>query len=193
MIRPIGFLLEIESVHRLRLRSVGNPGEEARHRESEVTSVFIITQTPPRHVGLGLQLALQVRRVVVAEPDHLGANHYYIHAVEEHFPKRAEPAADRLGGLAPGAGHLVHMPSHIYWRVGRYDDAMEINQRAAAADEEFFAFCRAGAFYRAAYYNDKLGRGKEALEIVLTIDEDLLGKKELDWRKRIIETNQKKK
>jgi tetratricopeptide (TPR) repeat protein len=96
---------------------------------------------------------LSVLEMVLARrPDHVGANHYYIHAVEEYFPERAVAAADRLGDLAPDAGHLVHMPSHIYWRVGRYDDALEINQRAAAADEQFFAWCRAGAFYRALYY-----------------------------------------
>ena len=93
-----------------------------------------------------------LERVLAADPEHVGANHYYIHAVEEFYPKRAEPAADRLGTLAPDAGHLVHMPSHIYWRVGRYDDAASINQRAAAADERYFAWCTPGAFYRAAYY-----------------------------------------
>jgi tetratricopeptide (TPR) repeat protein len=85
-------------------------------------------------------------------PEHVGANHYYIHAVEEFYPERGEVAADRLGALAPDAGHLVHMPSHIYWRVGRYQDAAEINQRASEADERFFAWCRGGAFYLAAYY-----------------------------------------
>jgi tetratricopeptide (TPR) repeat protein len=72
--------------------------------------------------------------------------------MEEYFPEKAVPAADRLGTLAPDAGHLVHMPSHIYWRVGRYDDALEINQRAAKADEDFFSWCSAGAFYQALYY-----------------------------------------
>ena len=90
--------------------------------------------------------------VLERQPTHVGANHYYIHAVEEFFPERAVAAADRLGDLAPDAGHLVHMPSHIFWRVGRYNDALEINRRAAAADESFFAWCRAGTFYRAAYY-----------------------------------------
>ncbi|HEY5656374.1 MAG TPA: hypothetical protein VIY27_01160, partial [Myxococcota bacterium] len=89
-------------------------------------------------------------------PDHVGANHYYIHAVEEFFPERGVAAAERLGTLAPDAGHLVHMPSHIFWRVGRYDDALEVNRRAAAADEAFFARCRAGAFYSAAYYPHNL-------------------------------------
>ena len=90
--------------------------------------------------------------VMAKNPEHVGANHYYIHAVEEYFPEKAVAAADRLGDLAPDAGHLVHMPSHIYWRVGRYGDAAEINQRAAKADEQYFAWCRAGAFYGAAYY-----------------------------------------
>ncbi|MEM7411538.1 MAG: hypothetical protein AAF430_15000 [Myxococcota bacterium] len=90
--------------------------------------------------------------VLAVQPDHVGANHYYIHAVEEHFPERGVPAAERLGGLAPEAGHLVHMPSHIFWRVGRYDEATELNRKAAAADEAFFATCRAGVFYRALYY-----------------------------------------
>ncbi len=94
----------------------------------------------------------QLEYVMERDPKHLGANHYYIHAVEEFFPKRAEPAADRLKDLAPDAGHLVHMPSHIFWRLGRYADAAEVNQRAVAADEAFFSSCRAGAFYRVAYY-----------------------------------------
>jgi tetratricopeptide (TPR) repeat protein len=90
--------------------------------------------------------------VIEGAPEHVGANHYYIHAVEEFYPEKGEAAADRLGDLAPDAGHLVHMPSHIYWRVGRYQEAAEINQRATAADEAYFAWCRPGAFYRAAYY-----------------------------------------
>ncbi len=90
--------------------------------------------------------------VMERAPEHVGANHYYIHAVEEFYPEKGEVAADRLGDLAPDAGHLVHMPSHIYWRVGRYQEAAEINQRATAADERYFAWCRPGAFYRAAYY-----------------------------------------
>ncbi len=87
------------------------------------------------------------------QPDHPGANHYYIHAIEASpDPSRAEPAADRLVDVAPAAGHLVHMPSHIYFRVGRYDDALEINRRAAAADERYFAWCGSQGIYRSAYY-----------------------------------------
>jgi hypothetical protein len=86
------------------------------------------------------------------EPTHIGANHYYIHAMEEYFPEKAEAAADRLAPLAPDAGHLVHMPGHIYYRVGRYADAAAVNVNAVASDEAYFARCRPGDFYRAAYY-----------------------------------------
>lgn len=105
--------------------------------------------TPREHTPQTLALleAVQARR-----PDHIGANHYYIHAIEEFFPERGEAAADRLAALGVNQGHLVHMPSHIFWRVGRYQDALEINQAAAAEDEEFFAWCRSGAVYRALYY-----------------------------------------
>ena len=111
---------------------------------------YWISKDEPREHTLEILALLE--GVMARDPGHLGANHYYIHATEEFHPEKGEPAADRLGALAPDAGHLVHMPSHIYWRVGRYADALEINQRAAASDEAFFATCRAGAFYRALYY-----------------------------------------
>ncbi len=97
-----------------------------------------------------------IEAVMESAPGHVGANHYYIHAVEEFHPEKGEAAADRLGSLSPDSGHLVHMPSHIYWRVGRYEDAAEINQRAVESDERFFAWCRSGPFYRAAYYPHNL-------------------------------------
>jgi tetratricopeptide (TPR) repeat protein len=102
------------------------------------------------------EIVATLEQVLATAPRHVGANHYYIHAVEEFYPEKGEPAADRLAPLTPDAGHLVHMPSHIYWRVGRYDDATEINRRAAESDERFFAWCRPGAFYRAAYYPHNL-------------------------------------
>jgi tetratricopeptide (TPR) repeat protein len=103
-----------------------------------------------------LEIIASLESVLENAPDHVGANHYYIHAVEEFFPAKGENAADRLAPLTPDAGHLVHMPSHIYWRIGRYQDAAEINLRASESDERFFAWCRAGAFYRAAYYPHNL-------------------------------------
>lgn len=76
-------------------------------------------------------------------PDHIGAIHYYIHATEASpDPKRAEPHADRLAALAPGAGHLVHMPAHTYLRLGRYHDAVLINLKATDADATFLSFCK---------------------------------------------------
>jgi tetratricopeptide (TPR) repeat protein len=90
--------------------------------------------------------------VMAEEPDHVGALHLYIHTMEQFFPGRAVTAADRLGPLVPVAGHLVHMPSHIYLRVGRYDDAVEANRRAALADEDYIAQCNAQGFYPAAYH-----------------------------------------
>jgi tetratricopeptide (TPR) repeat protein len=72
-------------------------------------------------------------------PDHPGANHYYIHAMEASpNPERAMPSALRLGALAPGAGHLVHMPAHIYMHTGDYELSARCNQLAAKADEEYF-------------------------------------------------------
>jgi tetratricopeptide (TPR) repeat protein len=100
--------------------------------------------------------AIRVLESVLArEPRHIGANHFLIHAFEEYEPERAEAAADRLASLAPDAGHLVHMPTHIYWRLGRYDDAVALNEQAAAADVAFFAWCRSSDVY-ATYYNHNL-------------------------------------
>ena len=94
-----------------------------------------------------------LENVLEKAPDHPLAIHLYIHAVEaSSSPERAEAAADRLGALVPGAGHLVHMPAHIYWRVGRYHDASEANIRAAEVDEEYIAQCNAQGFYPALYY-----------------------------------------
>lgn len=81
--------------------------------------------------------------VLARNPRHIGAAHYYIHAVEASpEPGRAEPYADLLGGLAPGSGHLVHMPAHVYIRVGRYHDATLSNLSATTADAAFLSVCR---------------------------------------------------
>jgi hypothetical protein len=99
------------------------------------------------------ELVSTLERVLTRNKNHPGANHLYIHAVEAtKSPERAEAAADRLGGLMPGAGHMVHMPSHIYQRVGRYADAAAANEAAAKADEEYISQCRAQGIYPMAYY-----------------------------------------
>ena len=90
--------------------------------------------------------------VMEADPNHPGAAHLYIHAMERFEPYKAVDAADRLGPLVPVAGHLVHMPSHIYLRVGRYSDAVDANAKAAMADEDYIAQCNAQGLYPAAYY-----------------------------------------
>ncbi len=93
-----------------------------------------------------------LERVIAAHPAHPGAHHYYIHLMEAREPQLAEPSADALGKLMPSAGHLVHMPAHIYIRVGRYDDAVDSNQRAIAADLDYIAQCSAQGLYPVAYY-----------------------------------------
>lgn len=91
--------------------------------------------------------------VMAADPDHPLALHLYIHALEASSnAAKAEPAADRLANLVPGSGHLVHMPSHIYFRVGRYQDSAMANIRAAEVDEAYIAQCNAQGFYPALYY-----------------------------------------
>ena len=91
--------------------------------------------------------------VMEADPDHPLALHLYIHALEASSnAAKAELAADRLANLVPGSGHLVHMPSHIYFRVGRYQDSALANIRAAEVDEAYIAQCNAQGFYPALYY-----------------------------------------
>lgn len=102
--------------------------------------------------GMGEALA-GFERVVAANPEHPGACHFFIHAVEELYPERAVPCAERLANLMPGAGHLVHMPGHIYIRIGRYADAIEQNRHAVHADETWIADQRPGAgMYTVGYY-----------------------------------------
>jgi tetratricopeptide (TPR) repeat protein len=94
-----------------------------------------------------------LERVMEAEPEHPLALHLYIHALEASSnAQKAEGAADTLANLVPGSGHLVHMPSHIYFRVGRYQDAALANIRAADIDEVYIAECNAQGFYPAMYY-----------------------------------------
>ncbi|MBX6332801.1 MAG: hypothetical protein IRY91_13215, partial [Gemmatimonadaceae bacterium] len=102
--------------------------------------------------GIAAALA-HLERVVSENPRHPGACHFYIHAVEAAYPERAVACAERLASLMPGAGHLVHMPGHIYIRVGRYFDAIEANRHAVHADETYIRDQRPGVgIYTAGYY-----------------------------------------
>jgi tetratricopeptide (TPR) repeat protein len=90
-----------------------------------------------------LELVATLERVLELNVDHPGANHFYIHAMEASGnAAKAEAAADRLGKLTPGLGHMVHMPAHIYVQTGRYADSMACNDKGSKLDREYFA--RAG-------------------------------------------------
>ena len=111
--------------------------------------------------------------VLAKNPKHAGASHYYIHAVEAAEPHKALAAADTLLNLVPGAGHLVHMPAHIYLRLGLYREATVSNELASRADEGYIAQCNAQGFYPATYYphnvhflwytNSMEGRSRQAI------------------------------
>ena len=103
------------------------------------------------HAGTAEIVAL-TEDVMRRHPKHPGALHMYIHLVESVAPEKAEGAADALLPLLPDAGHMVHMPSHIYQRVGRYADAMKSNELAIKADESYITQCRAQGMYPMAYY-----------------------------------------
>lgn len=93
-----------------------------------------------------------LEKAIALNPDNPGAHHYYIHMVELPKPDLAVPSADRLASLMPGAGHIVHMPSHIYIRVGRYLDAVKTNQAAILADEDYISQCYSQGLYPLGYY-----------------------------------------
>jgi tetratricopeptide (TPR) repeat protein len=110
--------------------------------------------TPKGHGG---EIVATLEDIIHRAPDHPGALHLYIHAVEASTtPERAEAAADRLLTLMPEAGHIVHMPSHIYYRVGRYADAERVNELAARVDENYIAACKAQGYYPAGYYGHNI-------------------------------------
>jgi tetratricopeptide (TPR) repeat protein len=98
------------------------------------------------------EIVQELERILTRNPNHPGACHYYIHAVEAVNPKAAVSCAERLARLMPGAGHMVHMPAHIYIRVGRWNDAVQANHHAIHADEEFIDGQRPMGIYPLAYY-----------------------------------------
>src|ERR1700692_3982626 len=103
------------------------------------------------------EIVATLESVIKRDPNHLGALHYYIHTVEaSNSPERALAGANRLASLAPGAGHIVHMPAHVYIRTGDYQAALKTNQQAALADQ---AYIKAGApegIYSMMYYSHNL-------------------------------------
>ena len=122
-----------------------------------------------------LDLVAALESVLERNPDHIGAIHYYIHAVEASSkPERALPYARRLAAQIPGSGHLVHMPSHIYNRVGLYEDAGDSNARAVEVDEAYIEKEQPQGIYPMMYYPHNIdflwsarqmsGRSAEAIE-----------------------------
>ncbi|EKF04658.1 tetratricopeptide repeat protein [Tolypothrix sp. PCC 7601] len=100
------------------------------------------------------EIVAVLESVLQSDPNHPGANHYYIHAVEASLtPERALASANRLQTLVPAAGHLVHMPSHIYFRVGEYTKAMQSNALAIAQDEAYIVKNHIEGVYPAMYYS----------------------------------------
>lgn len=135
-----------------------------------------------------------MEKVMTRSTRHPGANHLYIHINEASSnPGKATPSADLLRDLVPGSGHLVHMPSHIYIRTGRYADGIKANEKAVLADEDYISTCRAQGIYPLSYYPHNYhfywacaqmsGRGKLALEVarklVAKTAVDKMG--EADW------------
>ena len=124
-------------------------------------------------------LVRRLESVLTRNPNHPGACHYYIHAVEAVNPKAAVPCAERLARLMPGEGHMVHMPAHIYIRVGRWHDAVQANRHAIHTDEVFIEGQHPLGVYPLAYYPHNIhflafastmaGRSAQAIEASTTL------------------------
>jgi len=103
------------------------------------------------------EIVATLESVIRRDPNHLGAIHYYIHAVEASpNPERALAGANRLAGLAPGAGHIVHMPAHVYIRTGDYAAAVKTNEEAAAVDRAYIKATGVQGIYPMMYYSHNL-------------------------------------
>ncbi len=99
-----------------------------------------------------LEAKSAIEKAIKIDPNNPGAHHLYIHLVELPKPELAIASADKLGSLMPAAGHIVHMPSHIYIRVGRYKDAVKANKDAILADEDYISQCFSQGMYPLGYY-----------------------------------------
>ena len=103
------------------------------------------------------EIVATLESVVRRDPNHMGAIHYYIHAVEASpSPERALAGANKLASLAPAAGHIVHMPAHVYIRTGDYESAVKTNEQAAAVDQVYIKASGAQGIYPMMYYSHNL-------------------------------------
>ena len=163
------------AMREIAIRSPNDPDAAALFAESMLDLSPWDNWTPAGEPKPGTQeIVATLERGLAFAPNHPGLCHFYIHTVEASLtPERALPCAERLGALMPGAGHLVHMPAHVYLRVGRYADATRANQHAAHTDEIFLADRQPKGAYRY-YYTHNLdflraaammeGRSAEALK-----------------------------
>ena len=130
------------------------------------------------------EMIAALERVLAHNPHHPGAAHYYIHAVEaSSSPERALPYARLLARQIPGAGHIVHTPSHIYYRLGLYKESLDANLQAVAVDERYFGRSGSDQVYKGAYYPHNIhfvmvsalmgGVGKTALDAANKLDKSL--------------------
>jgi tetratricopeptide (TPR) repeat protein len=103
------------------------------------------------------EIVTTLESVIKRDPDHMGAVHYYIHSVESsNSPERALAGANRLAAMAPAAGHLVHMPAHVYIRTGDYQSAVRTNEQAAVVDRAYIKASGAQGLYPMMYYSHNL-------------------------------------
>jgi len=134
--------------------------------------------------GRAADLIAALEKVLARNPGHPGAIHLYIHTVEASTkPERALLHARKLADLMPGAGHIVHMPAHIYYRIGLYRESLEINKRAMAVDEQYFKTSPSDPMYRSAYYPHNIhfvlvsaqmgGDGPTAIDAAAKLDASL--------------------
>ena len=144
-----------------------------------------------------LEIVAVLKGVIARDPMHVGANHYYIHAMEASpHPEAALESARRLHDIAPAEGHLVHMPAHILQRVGRYEESAEANRRGVAADLAYVKLTNAPDYYAAMYTGHnyqflafsaaKEGRRAETLAAVkgsrASVSDDMMGVMQgVDW------------
>ncbi len=131
--------------------------------------------------GRGAAIVAALEKALAKSPSHPGAIHLYIHAMEASTkPEKALAPARRLGALMPEAGHIVHMPAHIYFRLGMYKESLETNRKAIAVDEAYFAGSPSDPLYKSAYYPHNIhfvmvsaqvgGDGKTAMEAAAKLD-----------------------
>ncbi|PCH62338.1 MAG: hypothetical protein COC19_03015 [SAR86 cluster bacterium] len=109
--------------------------------------------SPKAHTQIVMEV---LASVLERNPNNAAANHYWVHVVEAYRPELGVAAADALLPLMPAAGHLVHMPSHIYMRVGRYKDSWDVNAAASLADENYIEMCNAQGVLPLGYYPHNL-------------------------------------